>query len=73
MKAKEHKYTLPNGFIVTFRPAPKVHKTAFTLLVHDGDKLLSSTCSCNGVSLDCPDGKSPSCNCTTNPPTLSCV
>jgi hypothetical protein len=71
--AHMHTYELPGGLSVRFKHHPEVHRTAFTLSVHDGERLLSRTCSCNGVSMDCPDPKSPSCDCTTNPPTLSCV
>ncbi|RMF14206.1 MAG: hypothetical protein D6757_06715 [Alphaproteobacteria bacterium] len=30
-------------------------------------------CGCNGVYLPCPEGKSPWCDCTTDPPRLTCV
>jgi hypothetical protein len=64
---------LPNGHVVHFIPTDPRNKTAYILEVRDGERLLSSTCSCNGVTISCPDGTSPNCDCTTNPPTLSCA
>jgi hypothetical protein len=72
MTATAHKFDLPNGHVVTFTPQPKVNASAYILTVTEGDKIVSSTCSCNGVSMDCPSGQSVRCDCTKNPPVLSC-
>jgi hypothetical protein len=75
MKSREvtHKTTLPNGHVIHFIPTDPANPTEYILEVRDGGVVISSTCSCNGVSINCPPGKSPSCDCTKNPPQLSCV
>jgi hypothetical protein len=40
--------------------------------LRDGDQVIGRYCSCNGVRMECPPPQSPVCDCTTNPPTLSC-
>ena len=66
-------FSLPNGHKVSYQAAPDVSDDAYIMEIRDGKKLVGRYCSCNGVSMPCPEGKSPSCNCTTNPPSLSCV
>ena len=73
MMEATHRYEMPNGYRVTFTPQPHVHETAFILEVRNDTRVLARVCSCNGVSRDCPEGMSPSCNCTKNPPVLTCV
>jgi hypothetical protein len=41
--------------------------------IRQNDKLLARYCSCNGVRKNCPAPQSPHCDCTTNPPSLTCV
>ena len=41
--------------------------------IRQNDKLLARYCSCNGVRMNCPAPQSPHCDCTTSPPSLTCV
>jgi hypothetical protein len=66
-------FSLPNGHTIKYMPTPKVSGNAYILEIRDGDILLNRICSCNGVSIPCPENTSLYCDCTTNPPTLSCV
>jgi hypothetical protein len=67
-------FTLPNGHTVEYQPVDLgAQNDAYILEVKDGNVVVLRTCSCNGVSRDCPPGKSPSCDCTKNPPVLSCI
>ncbi|MFQ5691277.1 MAG: hypothetical protein ACE5HQ_13525 [Gemmatimonadota bacterium] len=71
--SRSHTLNLPNGHTVTYTPYEEVGQDAYILEVRDGDGLVGRFCSCNGVSIPCPEGKSPSCDCTKNPPVLTCV
>ena len=66
-------FTLPNGHLVNYIPTPDVNSSAYILEVKEDETVLARYCSCNGVSIPCPHGTSPSCDCTKNPPSLSCV
>lgn len=72
MGTSQHSFALPNGHIVLFEALPDVSPSAYTVKIIDGEKTLSVTCSCNGVSKNCANGTSVSCDCTKNPPVLSC-
>lgn len=66
-------FELPNGHTVRYVAAPDLSDDAYVLEVFAGKTLISRTCSCNGVSRECPPGTSPRCDCTRNPPVLTCV
>ena len=67
-------FDLPNGLTVHYEPAEvEGSDDAFILELCRGDRTLSRTCSCNGVTRSCPKGKSPHCDCTKNPPVLTCA
>ncbi len=38
-----------------------------------GGGTVTRICGCNGVYRECPEGMSPVCDCTTDPPRLTCV
>ncbi len=38
-----------------------------------GGGTVTRICGCNGVYRECPEGMSPMCDCTTDPPRLTCV
>lgn len=71
-KHRSHSFELPNGHTVHFDPCPDVSEDAYVLKLMDGKKTLSVTCSCNGASATCDTGTSVSCDCTQNPPVLTC-
>lgn len=64
----------PTGLGLIFDPLePDAGSFLLDLLAKNGKETSGSRyCSCNGVSMSCPEGKSPHCDCTTNPPSLSC-
>jgi hypothetical protein len=66
-------FDLPNGETVIYTPAEIAGGDAYVLEIRRGSTLLGRYCSCNGVSRPCPEGKSPSCDCTKKPPVLTCV
>lgn len=61
-----------SGLGLIFDPLDIKGGNSFTLDTLLGAESASRYCSCNGVSMSCPEGKSPHCDCTTNPPSLSC-
>lgn len=65
-------YDLPNGHSIRFEGRPDVSADAYVVKLMDGDRVLSVTCSCNGATKTCATGKTVSCDCTKNPPVLSC-
>ncbi|MDX1996573.1 MAG: hypothetical protein SF066_02550 [Thermoanaerobaculia bacterium] len=73
MPSEVRTYSLPNGHQVRYISAPEVCEGAYYLEVRDGDQLLIRTCSCGGVTKECPEGMTASCKCYKNPPQLSCV
>ncbi|SDE59801.1 MULTISPECIES: hypothetical protein [Kordiimonas] len=65
---------LPTGLDLVFDPLePEGGSFTLDLSAKNGKEESGSRyCSCNGVSMSCPEGKSPHCDCTTDPPSLSC-
>jgi len=69
---QHHRFELPNGHVIAYEPLPQLSASAYVLRVMDGGKTLSITCSCNGVSKTCAKGENVSCDCTKDPPVLTC-
>lgn len=69
---ERHSFRLPNGHTVHYEPHPHVSEDAYVLRLMDGEKTLSVTCSCNGASATCKSGTTVTCDCTKNPPVLTC-
>lgn len=63
----------PSGIDLIYDPLEQKGGLSFTLDVLVNGAKGGRYCSCNGVSMDCPEGKSPHCDCTKNPPSLSCA
>lgn len=64
-----------DGAELVLEPAEVKGGDAFILTLHlpgGGDKV-RRICACNGVMRECPEGMSPYCDCTTDPPRLTCV
>lgn len=72
MRVQATTFALPNGHTVLFEPLPNLSSNAYTVKIMDGSRVLSVTCSCNGVSKTCAKGTEVSCDCTKNPPVLTC-
>ena len=64
-------FKLPNGDMIRYIPAKE---GAYTIeLLDKNEKFLGAMCSCLGVCIPCPAGKSPDCDCAKSPPVLKCV
>ncbi len=73
-KAQILRFGKPTGLDLVFDPLePDAGSFVLDLFAQNGKETSGSRyCSCNGASMSCPEGKSPHCDCTTNPPSLSC-
>ncbi len=64
-----------DGAELTLKPVDIKGGDAFILTLRlpgkSGD--VKRICACNGVMRECPEGMSPYCDCTTDPPRLTCV
>lgn len=73
MEAEIKTYTLPDGVEARFQPVEIRGGEGMIVELMAGGSVLARYCSCNGVKISCPAGTSPSCDCTKNPPVLTCV
>lgn len=65
----------PEGAELTLEPFEVRGGEAFILTLRLAGKEgeVRRICACNGVVRECPEGMSPYCDCTTDPPRLTCV
>ncbi len=65
-----------DGAELTLEPVDIKGGNAFLLTLRcrgGGGGTVTRICGCNGVYRECPEGMSPVCDCTTDPPRLTCV